>query len=182
MILLRLFWAFLRIGLFSVGGGYAALPLITEQTVTLNGWLTMSELTDLFTAAEMTPGPIAINAATFVGIRLAGVPGAVIATFGCIFPSLLIVTALASLYKKYRGLPLLRGVLGSLRPAAAARVAAAGLSILSSSVSGASGIRYFDLALFAAAFLTLRIRKASPILTMFACGLVCLGGGLAFGI
>ena len=94
MIYLQLFWSFLQIGLFSVGGGYAAMPLIQAQTVQLHGWLTMNEFTDLVTIAEMTPGPIAVNSATFVGIRIAGLPGALVATLGCIFPSLFIVCLL----------------------------------------------------------------------------------------
>ena len=88
MIYLALFLSFLQVGMFSIGGGYAAMPLIQNEVVTFHGWMTMSEFTDLITIAEMTPGPIAINAATFVGIRIAGFPGAVIATFACILPSL----------------------------------------------------------------------------------------------
>lgn len=88
MIYLQLFLSFLQVGMFSIGGGYAAMPLIQSQVVEGYGWLTMSEFTDLITIAEMTPGPIAVNSATFVGIRIAGLPGAVIATMGCIFPIL----------------------------------------------------------------------------------------------
>ena len=82
MIYLQLFLSFLQIGALSFGGGYAAMPLIQAQIVTEHQWLSMSEFTDLVTIAEMTPGPIAINAATFVGTRLAGVPGALTATPG----------------------------------------------------------------------------------------------------
>ena len=90
MIYLQLFWSFLQIGLFSFGGGYAAMPLIQGQVVTSHGWLTMSEFTDLITISQMTPGPIAVNSATFVGLKIAGIPGAVVATVGCIFhPALL---------------------------------------------------------------------------------------------
>ena len=95
MIYLQLFLSFLQVGAFSIGGGYAAMPLIQSQVVTSHGWLTMSEFTDLITIAEMTPGPIAVNSATFVGIRIAGVGGAVIATLACILPSCLIVSLLA---------------------------------------------------------------------------------------
>ena len=80
MIYLQLFLSFLQVGMFSIGGGYAAMPLIQRQVVEKYAWLTMSEFTDLITIAEMTPGPIAVNSATFVGIRIAGLPGAVIAT------------------------------------------------------------------------------------------------------
>ena len=84
MIYLQLFLSFLQVGMFSVGGGYAAMPLIQSQVVEQHGWLTMQEFTDLITIAEMTPGPIAVNSATFVGLRIAQAPGAIIATLGCI--------------------------------------------------------------------------------------------------
>jgi len=78
MITLQLFLSFLQIGLFSFGGGYAAMPLLQEQLVARNGWLSVQELADLVTIAEMTPGSIAVNAATFVGTKLAGLPGALL--------------------------------------------------------------------------------------------------------
>ena len=78
MIYLELFWSFFQIGLFSIGGGYAAMPLIQNQVVDIHPWLTMTQFADIMTIAEMTPGPIAINSATFVGIQVAGLPGAVI--------------------------------------------------------------------------------------------------------
>lgn len=95
MIYLQLFWSFLQIGMFSFGGGYAAMPLIQEQVVNQNGWLSVAEFTDLVTISQMTPGPIAVNSATFVGIKIAGLPGALAATLGCILPSCVIVTGLA---------------------------------------------------------------------------------------
>ena len=79
MIYLELFWSFFQIGLFSIGGGYAAMPLIQNQVVDIHPWLTMTQFADIMTIAEMTPGPIAINSATFVGIQVAGLPGAVAA-------------------------------------------------------------------------------------------------------
>lgn len=90
MIYLQLFLSFLQIGMFSFGGGYAAMPLIQGQVVTTHGWLTMSEFTDLITISQITPGPIAVNSATFVGLKIAGIPGAVVATAGCILPSCII--------------------------------------------------------------------------------------------
>ena len=87
MIWFQLFLSFLQIGLFSFGGGYAAMPLIQEQIVNIHGWLDMDQFTDLITISQMTPGPIAINSATFVGIRIGGIPGALVATLGCILPS-----------------------------------------------------------------------------------------------
>ena len=103
MIYIQLFLSFLQIGLFSVGGGYAAIPLVQSLIVERQGWITMTEFTNLITIAEMTPGPIAVNSATFVGIRIAGLPGAVAATWGCIFPSCIIVSVLAYIYRRYRG-------------------------------------------------------------------------------
>ena len=76
MIYLQLFFSFLQIGMFSFGGGYAAMPLIREQVVSRHGWLDMGEFTNLITISQMTPGPIAVNSATFVGTKIAGIPGA----------------------------------------------------------------------------------------------------------
>ena len=130
MIYLQLFLSFFQIGLFSFGGGYAAMPLIQGQVVQGHGWLSMSEFTDLITISQMTPGPIAVNSATFVGIKIAGVPGALAATFGCILPSCILVTLLAKLYLKYREMAMLQGILRSLRPAVVAMIGSAGISIL----------------------------------------------------
>lgn len=95
MIYLQLLWSFFQIGLFSIGGGYATMPLIQHQVVELHGWLTMTQFSDIITISQMTPGPIAINSATFVGIQVAGIPGALVATLGCVIPSCIIVTTLA---------------------------------------------------------------------------------------
>ena len=130
MIYLQLFLSFLQIGAFSFGGGYAAMPLIQNQVVQLHPWLSQSEFTDLITISQMTPGPIAVNSATFVGTRIAGAPGALAATIGCVLPSCILVTVLAKIYLKYRNLSLLQGILKSLRPAVIAMIAAAGVSIL----------------------------------------------------
>ena len=130
MIYLQLVLSFLQIGAFSFGGGYAAMPLIQNQVVQLHPWLSQSEFTDLITISQMTPGPIAVNSATFVGTRIAGVPGALAATIGCVLPSCILVTILAKIYLKYRSLSLLQGILKSLRPAVIAMIAAAGVGIL----------------------------------------------------
>ena len=103
-LLWELFWSFFQIGLFSFGGGYASMPLIQNQVVTIRGWLTLTELADMITISQMTPGPIAINSATFVGTRLAGLPGAIVATLGCVIPSSMVVLTLAFLYYKYKEL------------------------------------------------------------------------------
>lgn len=174
MIYLQLFWSFLQVGLFSVGGGYAAMPLIQNQVVETHSWLTMNEFTDLITIAEMTPGPIAINSATFVGIRIAGLSGAIVATLGCIFPSCIIVSLFAYIYYRYRDVSALQSVLGSLRPAIVALIASAGVSILELVVFGGAFntqiINWLGAALFCAAFVILRKMKWNPILVMSLCG------------
>ncbi len=183
MIYLQLFWSFLQIGLFSIGGGYAAMPLIQAQVVQNHAWLDMSEFTDLITISEMTPGPIAVNSATFVGIRIAGIPGALIATFGCILPSLFIVSLLAFIYYRYKKLSVLQSVLASLRPAVVALIASAGISILLQVALGGqemtmANLNLIGLALFALAFVLLRKFKWNPILVMCLCG----AGNLLLGL
>ena len=130
MIYLELLWSFFQIGLFCVGGGYSSIPLIQQQVVELHPWLTMQQFADIVAIAEMTPGPVAINSATFVGIRVAGIPGAMIATVGFVLPSCIIVTALAFVYYRFRGLSLVQGILAGLRPAVVAMIASAALSLV----------------------------------------------------
>ena len=178
MIYLQLFLSFLQIGLFSFGGGYAAMPLIQDQVVTAHGWLSMPEFTDLITISQMTPGPIAINSATFVGMKIAGVPGAVAATVGCVFPSCVIVTLLARLYLKYRDMSLLQGILGSLRPALVAMVAAAGISILITAFWGGDQIgcvestRWWMVGIFGLCVLFLKKLNWNPIAVMLSAGVL----------
>ena len=177
MIFLKLFIAFFQIGLFSIGGGYAAMPLIQNQVVEINSWLTMNEFADIVTIAEMTPGPIAINAATFVGTRMAGFPGALIATLGCLTPSCVIVSILAVLYKKYSNLSRIQGVLKGLRPAVVGLIATAGVSILNLSFWNGNTIsirttNFVSVILFAASLFVLRKFKLNPILVMGSCGIL----------
>ena len=181
MIYLQLFLSFLQIGLFSFGGGYAAMPLIQEQIVDTHGWLSMSEFTDLITISQMTPGPIAINSATFVGIKIAGLAGAAVATAGCILPSCVIVTLLAKIYLKYRNVKTFQSVLDSLRPAVVAMIAAAGVSILTSAFwQNADKIILaetdWSMALIFLICLVLLIKvKWNPILVMLLAGAMKLG-------
>ncbi len=176
MIYIQLFFSFLQIGLFSFGGGYAAMPLIQEQIVTSHSWLSMSEFTDLITISQMTPGPIAVNSATFVGIKIAGIPGALIATIGCILPSCIIVTLLAKLYLKYRSMGMLQSVLNSLRPAVVAMIASAGISILITAFWGSdssmtlTSIHWSMAVIFILCFLLLKKAKMNPIAVMILAG------------
>ena len=181
MIYLQLFFSFLQIGLFSFGGGYAAMPLIQGQVVTIHGWLTISEFTDLITISQMTPGPIAVNSATFVGLKIAGIPGAVVATAGCILPSCIIVTILARLYLKYRNLDLLQGVLKSLRPAVVAMIASAGILILKDAFWGNgesmsfAGTEWSMVMIFGICVLLLQKKKMNPIWVMVLAGVMKVG-------
>lgn len=173
--MLDLFLAFLQVGAFSVGGGYAAMPLIQSQAVTAYGWLTAAEFADLVTIAEMTPGPIALNAATFVGMRVAGVPGALVATMGCVLPPMLIVSVLAWLYARFRSGRVMQGVLGMLRPAVVGLIASAAVSLIQvACTTSAGGFSLPGAALMIAAFAALQLRirgkKLSPILVMALCG------------
>ena len=177
MILMELFWSFFQIGLFSIGGGYAAMPLIQHQVVELHPWLTMTQFADIMTIAEMTPGPIAINSATFVGIQVAGIPGAIIATVGCVFPSCVIVMTLAYVYYRFRGLSMVQGVLAGLRPAVIAMIASAGISLVMMAFYGQQtlptnllGFEWISVGIFAAGFFALRKWKPNPIYVMAGAG------------
>lgn len=181
MIYLKLFWSFFQVGLFSIGGGYAAMPLIQNQVVDINHWLSMNEFADVITISQMTPGPIAINSSTFVGIRIAGIPGAIVATLGCVFPSCIIVLFLAYIYYKYRNLSVVKGVLNGLRPAVTAMIASAGLSLVILAFWNGNGIsnKLSDLdvtavILFTISLVILRKWKANPIYVMLGSGIIGL--------
>ncbi len=184
MIYWQLFLSFLQVGLFSIGGGYAAMPLIQSQVVEQHAWLTMNEFTDLITIAEMTPGPIAVNSATFVGIRIAGAPGAVIAHWAAFcrpVSSYLFGIYLLSL----QNVSIIQSVLASLRPAVVALIASAGLSILlqvafQGTAFGWGNLNRVGLLLFAGAFFLLKKFKWNPILVMSLCGAAGLVINLLF--
>ena len=188
MIYLKLFISFLQIGMFRFGGGSAAMPLIQGQVVNGHQWLTMAEFTDLITSSQMTPGPIAVNSATFVGTKIAGVPGALAATFGCILPSCVIVTLIAKLYLKYRNMALLQGVLDSLRPAVVALIGSAGIAILinafweSSAQITAWGTNWIMVGIFVICLVLLQKAKMNPILVMVLAGVMKVLSALAIGV
>ena len=167
MLLLKLFFAFIQVGLFSVGGGYAAIPLIQEQIVDIYGLMTLEEFSDLVTVAEMTPGPISINSATFVGMRIAGIFGVFVCTIACIIPSFCICLMLAHFYYKYRSVKGVQVVLSAMRPAVVALIASAGASIL---IPG--NIRIVELGIFAGALFLLRKYRMNAILIILGSGVV----------
>ena len=189
MIYLELFWSFFQVGLFSIGGGYAAMPLIQTQVVDQHAWLTLNEFIDMITISQMTPGPIGINSATFVGIKIAGIGGALVATLGCVLPSCIIVLTLAHFYFKYQNLTAVRGILNGLRPAIIAMIASAGLSILlSASFAGGvlpaslADVSWIGILLFLAAFFILKKWKLNPVWVMIGCGIIGMFLYRFFGI
>lgn len=178
-LLWTLFVSFIQVGLFSVGGGYAAIPLIQEQIVNTHQMMTMSEFTDLITIAEMTPGPISINSATFVGQRVYGTIGAIVCTIGAIIPAFIICLALAYFYYKYKNFSGVQTVLGALRPAVVALIASAGASILVLALFNTdftqakfSQFRWLELGLFIAGFYILRKKKPSAVSVILGTGVI----------
>lgn len=177
MIYWELFLVFLKVGAFGFGGGYAVLPLIESEIVDANHWLTTQEFTDLITISQMTPGPIAINSATFVGTRVAGVGGALAATLGSVFPSIIIVTTIATIYFKYRNLDALQAVLTSLRPAVVALIATAGLTMIvtsfwGSEVIGISTTNFISVFIFIISLFLLLKSNWDPIIIMVLAGVM----------
>ena len=130
MIYLQLFLEFAKISLVCVGGGYASMPLIQASVVDGYHWLTLGEFIDIFTISQMTPGPIGINAATFAGMKIAGIGGAICATMGFVTPSIFLCIALAKIIFKYGDLGAIHGILNGLRPAVMALIAAACVSFV----------------------------------------------------
>lgn len=178
-LLWTLFISFIQVGLFSVGGGYAAIPLIQEQVVNNHKLLTMAEFTDLITIAEMTPGPISINSATFVGQRVYGPLGAVVCTLGCILPSFIICLTLAYFYYKYKNFSGVQTVLVALRPAVVALIASAGISILILALFNTDfnnivlrDFRWLEFGLFIGGFTILRKYKLNAVKIILGTGIV----------
>ncbi|MBR5660398.1 MAG: chromate transporter [Bacteroidales bacterium] len=138
-LFLQLFWVFFVIGIFTVGGGYAMLSLIQTQVVTAHSWLTESAFTDIVAISQMTPGPIGINCATYVGYEvvhgaggshLIGILGSLTATFAIVLPSFLIVLTIVRFYTKFKGNRLFEGVLSWIRPAAIGLIGAAAIILM----------------------------------------------------
>ena len=185
MICLQLFFSFLQIGTFSFGGGYAALHLIPNQVVSLHHWISMAEFTDLITISQMTPGPIAINSATFVGIQVAGLPGALVATAGSVLPSCVIVLLLAFLYYKFKGFSVIQGILAGVRPAVVAMIASAGVSMVLLAVYGTrtlpadpTAVQWTAVAILAGGLVVLRKWKVNPVWVILGSGLVGILAGI----
>lgn len=180
MELLKIFFCFFEIGLFSFGGGYAAVPLIQSMVVERYHWLTVNEFINLITIAEMTPGPIVINAATFVGMKIDGFLEAVVSTLGSVVPSLIIVLLLSWLYKQYKDLDIVKRILKRIRPPVVAMILSAGFSILVMALFKANdyqainldNIQVIEVVIFVSSLFLMRRYKVNPIMIIFGSGLV----------
>lgn len=173
MIYWELLWSFFQIGLFSIGGGYAAMPLIQHQVVEVHPWLTLTEFTDIITLSQMTPGPIAINSATYVGYTVGcqagtgcwcGILGSVIATFAVCLPSLTVMLLLTRFFLKLKGNRYIEGAMTGMKPVVIGMIAAAALLLIFPKTDeGASFIDGWSWLLFGICFAG-SVRKLNPIL------------------
>ncbi|MCQ2397720.1 MAG: chromate transporter [Sphaerochaetaceae bacterium] len=175
----KLLLSTLYISAFTFGGGFVIITFMKRKFVDELHWINEEEMLDMTVLAQSSTGAIAINSATFVGIRIAGIPGALVATFGCILPSCFIVSLLSYIYRRYKNLSTLQNVLSCLRPAVVALIASAGFTILQLVAFGGSemGIDNLNLpaiVLFAVALVILRWKKWNPIVVMLLCGVVYL--------
>ena len=183
MIFLELFWTFFKIGAFTFGGGYAMLPLI-QAAVAEHGWIDSASLVNFIAISESTPGPFAVNMATYVGSRMGGIAGAACATLGIAAPSLIIILIVAKCYEKFKASKVVSGCMSGLKPAVIGLIATALLSVgktvffpagLSLAVFTSAEF-YVSLLLFAG-ITVLAFKKVHPIL------LVCISAavGIAAG-
>lgn len=178
-LLFNIAFTFFKIGIIAFGGGYAAIPIIQKQVIDINGWMTYSEFADIITIDELTPGPVAINAATFIGTKLAGVAGAIAATFGIVLPSFIIVFILIKLYIKFKNMTVVNNVLSLLRAMVVALIASTALLLVKNalffdSTIAFESINYVNIILVILSFIALRKYKLSPILVMIVDGLITL--------
>lgn len=179
MIYLQLFYTFFKIGLFGFGGGYAMLSMIQGEVVTHYGWLSSQEFTDIVAISQMTPGPIGINAATYVGFTSTGsVWGSVIATFAVVLPSFILMLTISKFFLKYQKHPVVESIFGGLRPAVVGLLASAALVLMNVENFGSPTQNTYSfvvsLIIFLVAFIGTRKYKANPILMIIACGIAGL--------
>jgi chromate transporter len=166
-LIFQIFWSFLKIGPVTFGGGYAMVPLIEREVVTKRKWVKHEDVTDVFAIAESVPGAIAINSATFIGYRIAGVPGAIAAFFGVLLPTFMIVIGLSVLFLYFQDHPKLEAAFEGIRAAIVALIVYAGYKIGTTAV--------FDkttLAIGALTVLTLLFLHIHPVLIILCGGLL----------
>ena len=185
MIWLRLFWTFFKIGLFGFGGGYGMLSLIQSEVVGKQAWISSSEFTDIVAISQMTPGPIGINSATYVGYkalenagaeRTGAVVGSLLASFSLMLPSFMLMLLISAFFMRYKDHKAVQTVLSWLRPVVVGMLAAAVLLLLNTENLGVSLTPQFfiSIGLLAGAFLATYVWKVGPIKVIIAAGI--LGG------
>ena len=177
--LLEIVLTFAQIGALSFGGGYASIGLVEKQIVEVKHWMTFAEFSDIMAIDELTPGPVAINCATFVGNKMAGIPGAIAATFGAVLPSCIIALILVKIYYKYRSLKGVNGALYGLKSMVVAMLLSTTITIAMTSFFyyfplDVHAVDYVAIALFVLALIVLRKTKLNPLLVMIGCGLLGL--------
>ncbi|SDI16867.1 chromate transporter [Proteiniclasticum ruminis] len=182
MVLLELYFVFLQIGAFAFGGGYAVLPLIQRFVVEERGWMSIKEMTDLVSLSQMTPGPIAINSATFVGTKVAGVPGAIVATLANVTPQFILMMILAYFIFRDKKIGFLDKMLKGLKPGIVGLIAIAAISMMESSLfEGAvsvSNISVVAVAAFIIGFF-LKLSKRFDLIVLIVIGaFIGIGGNL----
>ena len=172
MIYLQLFLSYLKIGFFGFGGGYAMLSLIQNEIVEQQGWLTASQFADIVAVSQMTPGPIAINSATYIGYTVAGFWGSVVATFAVCLPALTVMLALTKFFIKLKDNHYVHGVLMGMRPVVVGMIAAAALLLMFPKQSAdATFIDHWSWILFGIT-LYASYKKVNPILLIVLSGVV----------
>jgi Chromate transport protein ChrA len=171
MIYLQLFYTFFVIGLFTFGGGYAMLSLIQNEVVVNHNWITAQQFTDIVAISQMTPGPIGINSATYIGYTVSGnIFGSIIATLAVSLPSFIIVLIICKLYAKFKESNIFNSLLKTLRPVVIGMIAAAAGILITKD----NFIDYTSWILFAAAFIASWWLKMNPILTIILGGIIGL--------
>ena len=178
MILLELFWVFFLIGAFTFGGGYAMIAVVQQQVVS-RGWMTAESVIDFVAIAESTPGPIAVNMATFVGAEMGGVWGSVCATLGVVLPSFIVILIVARCYQAFRQSKWVQGVMSGLKPAVVGLIAGAvttvGATIFSG--KGLDAAWFWGLLLAVMLGISLKWKKLHPILIICICALAGIAAG-----
>ena len=142
-IYLDLFLTFAKVGVCTFGGGYAMLPILQREVVEKKGWATDEELTDYFAVGQCTPGIIAVNTATFIGYKHKGIPGGVLTTLGVVFPSLVIITAIAAFLSNFADIPVVQHALAGINAAVVALIAASVLKLGKSTLKNGAAVAIF---------------------------------------
>lgn len=169
MVYLRLFITFFKIGLFSFGGGYAMLPLIQTEVVDINNWVSISEFTDIVAISQVTPGPIAINSATYIGYTVTNtIFGSFFATLGVTLPSVIIMLIICNFFFKFKNNKYVENAFVGLRPVVVGLVLSAMLLLINKETF----IDYKSIIFFALAFFATYKYKANPILITFVAGVL----------